>query len=104
MSQGDIPPELLSQMKRDRELIDEELPELNKRGDRMRQAAAEDTLCGHLRREIHQSRRSLQDLASEAGISTTVLCDFLEGERPLPSDVLDRLAQGAHVTICLTPH
>ncbi len=103
MSDCDIPPGLLATMKRDRELIGEELPELAERNARMQQAAAEDTLCGHLRRAIHQSRRPLRDLAGEAGISTTVLCDFLEGEKTLPSNVLDRLTQGVGVTISLTP-
>jgi len=103
MSDRDIPPELLSQMERDRELIDGELPDLIQRNARMREAAAEETLCGHLRRAIHQSRRPLGELAGEAGISTAVLCDFLEGERTLRSDVLDRLTHGVGVTISLIP-
>ena len=103
MSDRDIPPELLSQMERDRELIDEELPDLIQRNTLMREAAAEETLCGHLRRAIHQSRRPLGELAGEAGISTAVLCDFLEGERTLRSDVLDRLTQSVGVTISLIP-
>lgn len=64
--------------------------------------AAEDTLCGHLRRAIHRSRRPLADVADQAGISTAVLCGFLEGERTLRSDVLDRLAQAAEIHIRLT--
>ncbi len=90
-------------MDRQRRLIAEELPELHQRDARLQEAAAEDTLCGHLRRAIHRSRRPLADIASEAGVSTSVLCDFLEGERTLRSDVLDRLAQAADVHITLTP-
>jgi DNA-binding phage protein len=104
MSERQIPEELLSQIERDRELIEQELPALADRDARMREAAAEDTLCGHLRQAIHRSRRPLRDIAREVGISTTVLCDFLEGERTLRSDVLDRLAQAVGVTISLVPH
>lgn len=102
MSVPEIPQELLWQMKHDRELIAEELPELAARDARMQEAAAEDTLCGHLRRAIHASRRPLRDIARDAGIGATVLGDFLEGERTLRSDVLDRLAQAAGAAITLT--
>lgn len=91
-------------MQHDRELIEQELPALAERDARMREAAAEDTLCGHVRQAIHRSRRPLGEIAREAGISTTVLCDFLEGERTLPSDVLDRLTQAIGVMISLMPH
>ncbi len=101
MSVKQIPDELLAQIERDRELIEQELPELTERDVRMREAADENTLSGHLRRAIHQSRRPLRDIAADAGIPSTCLCDFLEGERTLRSDVLDRLAQAASVTISL---
>jgi transcriptional regulator with XRE-family HTH domain len=101
MSNHKIPEEMLSQMQRDRELVEQELPELTQRDARMQEAAAEETLCGHLRRAIHQSRRPLRDIAREAGISSTILCDFLEGERTLRSDVLDRLTQALGLTVSL---
>lgn len=101
MNEGPIPDELLSQIKRDRDLIEQELPDLADRDARMSEAAAEDTLSGHLRQAIHQSRRPLREVSREAGISTALLCDFLEGERTLRSDVLDRLAQAVSVTISL---
>jgi hypothetical protein len=104
MSEQRIPEELLSQIGHDRELIDQELPALAGRDDRMREAADEDTLSGHLRRAIHHSRRPLRDIGRDAGIPTTLLCDFLEGERTLRSDVLDRLAQAVGVTISLVPN
>ena len=69
----------------------------------MCEAADEDTLTGHLRQAIHQSRRPLDDIARKAGVSTTVLCDFLEGERSLRSNVLDRLTQAVGVTVLLVP-
>jgi hypothetical protein len=90
-------------MKNDRELISQELPELAQRDARMNEAAAENTLCGHLRRAIHQSRRPLGDLARGSGIATIVLCEFLEGERTLRSDVLDRLTQALGVAVSIAP-
>ena len=96
------PEKLLAQMDRQRRLIADELPELTERDARMQEGAAEETLCGHLRRAIHRSRRPLADIAAGAGISTRVLCNFLEGKRTLRSDVLDRLAQAADVHITLT--
>ena len=102
MSTPGIPQELLLQMHRDRVLIAQELPELTVCDARMKEAAAENTLCGHLRRAIHESRRPLRDIARDAGIGCTVLGDFLEGERTLRSDVLDRLAHAAGVAITLT--
>jgi transcriptional regulator with XRE-family HTH domain len=102
MANREIPDELLVQMRRDRELIKQELPDLMERDERMKEAASEDTLCGHLRRAVHQSHRPLREIARETGIATTVLCDFLEGERTLRSDVLDRLAQAVGVTISIT--
>jgi hypothetical protein len=104
MSTRQIPEELLARMEADRKLIEQELPDLAGRDVRMREAADEDTLSGHLRRAIHHSRRPLRDIGREAGISTTLLCDFLEGERTLRSDVLDRLTQAVNVTISMVPH
>jgi hypothetical protein len=104
MNAEQVPEESLAKIERDRKLIEQELPELADRDVRMREAADEDTLSGHLRRAIHQSRRSLRDIAREAGISATLLCDFLEGERTLRSDALDRLTQAVGPTISFVPH
>src|SRR3954470_7033260 len=100
-----IPPEMLEQLRRDREKIAPELPELLERGQRLDEAAGENTLSGHLRRAIHQGGRPLKKIAAEVGISVPVLCDFLEGTATLRSDVLDRLAQavGAKIQLESTP-
>ncbi len=90
-SAREIPAELKARLPEIRQQIEQELPELMGRDQRMEEAAAEQTLSGHLRREIHQSRRSLDDIAADASIPVFHLCDFLEGERTLRSDVLDRL-------------
>ena len=70
--------------------------------ERLCEAAAENTVCGHLRKAIHQSRRRLDGIARDAGISVESLCDWLSGDRTLRSDVLDRLAQAVGADIAVT--
>src|SRR5438876_6468330 len=98
-----IPEELLEQLRCDREKIATELPELIERGQRLEEAASENSLCGHLRRAIHRSGQPLKKIAAEVGLDLLVLCDFLEGTRTLRSDVLDRLAQAVGATIHMEP-
>ena len=96
-------PELLEELRRDRGKIAAELPELLERGKRLEEAAAEDSLSGHLRDAIHRSGRPLKKVAAEVGLDPFVLCDFLEGTRTLRSDVLDRLAQAVGAAIQVEP-
>jgi hypothetical protein len=98
-----IPPELLEQLRRDREKIAVELPELMERGRRLDEAASENSLSGHLRRAIHRSGRPLKSIAATVGLDVYVLCDFLEGAATLRSDVLDRIAQAIGASIQLEP-
>ena len=98
-----IPAELLEQLRRDRDEIAAELPEMIERGRRLEEAAAENSLCGHLRGAIHRSGRPLKKVAADVGLDVFVLCDFLEGTRTLRSDVLDRLAQAVMATIRVEP-
>lgn len=101
MKTPEVSAELLLQVRRDQVAIAGELVELELQDARLKRAAAEDTLCGHLRRAIHASHRSLEALAGDAGIDVAGLCGFLEGERSLPSEVLDRLAAAAGVIVTL---
>ncbi len=94
-----IPAELLDDLRRDREKIADELPELLERGRRLDEAAKENSLSGNLRRAIHRCGRPLKNIASEVGIDLFVLCDFLEGTATLRSDVMDRLARAVGATI-----
>jgi hypothetical protein len=98
-----VAPEMLEQLRRDREKIAAELPELRERGERLEEAAAENTLTGHLRRAIHRSGRPLKKIAAETGLDLFALCDFLEGTINLRSDVLDRLAQAVGAVIQVQP-
>lgn len=104
MNRDNTPPELIEQLRRDRAQIADELPELTERHERMIEAKEEDTFSGHLRRAVHRSGRLVREIAAEAGVSSQVLCEFLEGSRTLRSDVLDRLAQALHATIAVEPH
>jgi hypothetical protein len=103
MRDSQISPELILRFQQDRQAITRELPELQARNARMSQAAAEDTLSGHLRRAVHASPRPIRDIARHAGIQSDTLCDFLEGTQALPSDVLDRLMQAVGVAISFHP-
>jgi hypothetical protein len=98
-----IPAELSEQLRLDREKFAAEIPELREQRKRLDEAAAENSLSGHLRRAIHRSGRPLKKVAAEAGLDVFVLCDFLEGTRTLRSDVMDRLAQAVGATIHLEP-
>lgn len=98
-----IPKKLLNQLRSDRKKIAAELPELIERGKALDEAAAEDSLSGHLRLAIHRSGRPLKRIAAEVGLDVFVLCDFLEGMRTLRSDVLDRLAQAVAAKITVEP-
>jgi hypothetical protein len=98
-----IPAELLEQLHRDRARIAAELQELIHRGRRLDEAAAENSLSGHLRRAIHRSGRPLKRIALDVGLDVFLLCDFLEGTATLRSDVLDRLAQAVGAAIHLEP-
>lgn len=96
-----IPTELANRLPELRRQIEQELPDLIERDRRMEQAAQEETLSGRLRRAVHESRRSLDAIAADAGLPVLELCDFLEGARTTRSDVLDRigLAIGASFPI-----
>lgn len=86
---------------RDCKAIEAELPELEKGHARMQEAKQENSICGELRRAIHRSGRLVREIATEAGIPSQQLVEFLEGARTLRSDVLERILQAvsAEVTI-----
>lgn len=98
-----VPPELADQLRRDRNLIAAEREDLERRHDLLQKAAAENTLCGHLRRAVHKAGRSLTAIAEDAGLDPFELCDWLEGTQPLSSEMLDRIATAAGVEIQLSP-
>src|SRR5260370_21514376 len=83
---------LMTQLRRSRSLIAKELPELIAKDQRLQEAMQERTTSGALRRAIHASKILLPDLAERAQTDMDTLDAFLTAERPLTSDVIDRLA------------
>jgi hypothetical protein len=91
-----VPRELTSaekeRLRKYREQIAGELPDLAARDQMRKDAREENTLSGELRRAIHESQLSLAEIAARVGITPVVLDGFLTAERTLRSDVIDRLA------------
>jgi hypothetical protein len=83
----------VQQLRKDRALIAKELPDLIAKHQRICDAKAEPTMSGALRRAIHSSKILLDDLADRAGSDLDTLDAFLTGDRPLTSDVVDRLTK-----------
>ena len=85
--------EQMAQWREDCELIAQELPDLIAKHQRLRDAAQERSHSGALRRAIHSSKILLHDLAGRAETDMKTLDAFLTGDRPLTSDVIDRLTK-----------
>ena len=85
--------EQMRQLRKDRELIAQELPDLMAKHRRLCDAKEERTANGALRRAIHSSKILLPDLADRAQTDMKTLDAFLTGDRPLSSDLMDRLAR-----------
>ena len=93
--------EMLVRVRRERDAIVTELPDLELQDSRLAAAAADGTLSGNLRRAIHASRKPLRGIAKDAKISPSALGGFLEGTHVLKSDELDRLTAAAGVVVSL---
>jgi ribosome-binding protein aMBF1 (putative translation factor) len=94
-----LTPHQQAKMARHRRQIHAELPEMVKRNRMSKEASEEPTLSGEIRRAVHASRLSLDEIAAETGITPLVLDEFLTGDRTLRSDVLDRLAKGLRLVL-----
>jgi hypothetical protein len=84
---------VMKKVRRSRALIAKELPKLIEKDQRLFDAMQEPTTSGALRRAIHSSKILLPDLADRAQTDMDTLDAFLTGERPLTSDIIDRLAE-----------
>lgn len=102
MNEKTISPELLEQIRRDRQSIEAELPELEECHARMVEAKQEETFSGQLRRVIHESGRLVREIAADAGIPSQHLAEFLEGSRTLRSDALERVVQAAAAEVVVS--
>jgi len=104
MNDKAISTELQNQMRRDREAIEVELPALEESHAQMQEAKQENSICGELRQAIHCSGRLVREIATEAGIPSQQLVEFLEGVRTLRSDVLERILQAVSAKVTIVPH
>jgi hypothetical protein len=86
-------PAELARLRREREKLAAEQPDLSDRERLRKQARQEPTLSGSLRQAIHDSGLSLEAVADQAGVAPLLLDEFLTAERTLTSDALDRLAR-----------
>ncbi len=84
---------LTKKLRRSRALIAKELPDLIEKDQCLYDAMQERTTSGALRRAIHSSKILLPDLADRAQTDSDTLDAFLTGDRPLTSDVIDRLSK-----------
>ena len=84
-------PEEVARLRRLREEIADELPDLIRTDQLRKSAAEEDTLSGALRRAVHKHELSLTQIARQCALSVEELDLFLTGERELPSSAIDRL-------------
>src|SRR5882724_8385128 len=90
---GRLTPAQQRRLEKVRAQIAEELPDLLRRNQLAHDARNEKTLSGAIRRAIHAFPLSPMKIADRAGISWHDLDDFLTGEKPLPSDAIDRLVK-----------
>src|ERR1700687_1446238 len=84
---------VMKRIRRSRALIAKELPELIEKDQCLHDAMRERTASGALRRAIHSSKLLLPDLAARTQTDMDTLDAFLTGERPLTSDIIDRLTK-----------
>ncbi len=70
--------------------------------ERLEEAASEPSISGQLRRAIHASGRPVSQIARAVGLESRELGEWLEGERTLRSDILDRLGLAIQATITVT--
>jgi len=87
-----LPPDVQQRIERYRQEMAQELPDLADQHELLKEAAAEPTLSGELRRAVHACDLPLPQIAQQAGMPLPLLGEFLTGERTLRSDVMDRLA------------
>ena len=99
-----ISPEKMAEIRRSWPILesDRERAEMAEVGERLRQAADEPSVCGQLRRAVHQSGLQVSQIAVAVGIDPFYLCDWLEGTRSLRSELLDRIGLAIRATVTVT--
>ena len=90
---GTLTPAQQRRLEQSRRDAERELPELIRRNQMAFTARKEKSFSGLLRRAVYKSPRSPMKIAEAADIRWKDLDDFLTGEKPLPSDAIDRLVK-----------
>jgi len=87
-----LPPDAEQRFERYRNEVVQELPELADQHELLKEAAAEPTLSGELRRAVHACDLPLPQIALQAGMPLPLLGEFLTGEQALRLDIADKRA------------
>jgi hypothetical protein len=90
---GKLTPAQQRRLEKGREQAAKELPDLVRRSQMRFDARKEKSFSGLLRRAIHAFPQSPMKIAERANIHWADFSDFLTGEKPLPSDAIDRLVK-----------
>src|SRR5260221_104307 len=90
---GTLTPAQQRRLEKARQQVAEELPDLIARNQMRFDARKEKTFSGMLRRAAHKFPLSPMKIAERAEIAWPDFSDFLTGEKPLPSDAIDRLVK-----------
>lgn len=90
---GTLTPAQKRRVNKAQQQIAKELPALVRRNQMRFDARKENTLSGALRRAAHKFPLSPMKVAERAEISWADFSRFLTGEKPLPSDAIDRLVK-----------
>ena len=90
---GELSPAQQRRLEKARQEAARELPGLVERNQMRSEARKEKSFSGLLRRAVHQFPLSPMKIAEQAKIEWTDFSGFMTGEKPLPSDAIDRLVK-----------
>jgi hypothetical protein len=96
---GTLTPAQQRRLEKAREQAAEELPNLIRRNQMRFDARKEKSFSGLLRRAIHRFPQSPMKIAERAQIEWADFSRFLTGEKPLPSDAIDRLVKAVKLKL-----
>src|SRR5262245_38176922 len=90
---GTLGADKMREIRKVRKQIAKELPDLVRRNQLRFDARKEKTFSGAMRRAVHRFPLTPMKIADRAEIAWVDFSDFLTGEKPLPSDAIDRLVK-----------
>src|SRR5437660_5109608 len=96
---GMLTPAQQQRIEKSRDQVAEELPDLIRRNQMRFDARKEKSFSGLLRRAIHRFPQTPMKIAERAKIEWADFSAFLTGEKPLPSDAIDRLVKAVKLKL-----